>query len=151
MPIRAVGLDLVGVESFAEQLGSVGSAFAERTFTVGELRAAGGHSGAAQHLAGRYAAKEAFVKAFSGARPGRAPAIPDMDWRQVEVVPDAWGRPTLVLHGELAAAVRGHPRRGRGARLDHPRADDGCGGGDPRGVLVRRSWPPHAGRRAASA
>jgi holo-[acyl-carrier protein] synthase len=106
MPIRAVGLDLVGVESFAEQLGSVGSAFAERTFTVGELRAAGGHSGAAQHLAGRYAAKEAFVKAFSGARPGRAPAIPDMDWRQVEVVPDAWGRPTLVLHGELAAAVR---------------------------------------------
>jgi holo-[acyl-carrier protein] synthase len=105
MPIRAVGIDLVGVESFAEQLGSVGSAFAERTFTVGELRAAGGHSGAAQHLAGRYAAKEAFVKAFSGARPGRAPAIPDMDWRQVEVVPDAWGRPTLVLHGELAAAV----------------------------------------------
>jgi holo-[acyl-carrier protein] synthase len=106
MPIRAVGIDLVGVESFAEQLGSVGSAFAERTFTVGELRAAGGPSGAAQHLAGRYAAKEAFVKAFSGARPGRAPAIPDMDWREVEVVPDVWGRPTLVLHGDLAAAVR---------------------------------------------
>jgi holo-[acyl-carrier protein] synthase len=106
MPIRAIGIDLVGVDSFAEQLGSIGSAFAERTFTVGELRAAGGPSGAAQHLAGRYAAKEAFVKAFSGARPGRAPAIPDMDWRQVEVVPDMWGRPTLVLHGDLAAAVR---------------------------------------------
>jgi len=106
MPIRAVGMDLVGVESFAEQLGSLGSAFAERTFTPGELRAAGGHAGAAQHLAGRYAAKEAFVKAFSGARPGRAPAIPDMDWRQVEVVPDAWGRPTVMLHGELASAVR---------------------------------------------
>jgi holo-[acyl-carrier protein] synthase len=106
MPIRAIGIDLVGVDSFAEQLGSVGSVFAERTFTVGELRAAGGPSGAAQHLAGRYAAKEAFVKAFSGARPGRAPAIPDMDWRQVEVVPDMWGRPTLVLHGDLAAAVR---------------------------------------------
>ncbi len=106
MSIRSLGIDLVGVDSFGEQLGSVGSAFAERTFTVGELRAAGGHAGAAQHLAGRYAAKEAFVKAFSGARPGRAPAIPDMDWRQVEVVPDSWGRPTLVLHGELAAAVR---------------------------------------------
>jgi holo-[acyl-carrier protein] synthase len=106
MPIRSIGIDLVGVESFAEQLGSVGSAFAERTFTVGELRAAGGPSGAAQHLAGRYAAKEAFVKAFSGSRPGRAPAIPDMDWREVEVVPDVWGRPTLVLHGDLAAAVQ---------------------------------------------
>lgn len=106
MAVRAVGIDLVGVESFAEQLGSVGSAFAEGTFSVGELRAAGGSAGAAQHLAGRYAAKEAFVKAFSGARPGRAPVIPDMDWRQVEVVADGWGRPTLVLHGELAAAVR---------------------------------------------
>ena len=106
MAVRAVGIDLVGVESFAEQLGSVGSAFAEGTFTVGELRAAaGGASGGAQHLAGRFAAKEAFVKAFSGARPGHAPVIPDMDWRQVEVVVDGWGRPTLVLHGELAAAV----------------------------------------------
>ena len=106
MGIRAVGIDLVGVESFGEQLGSVGSAFAERTFTAGELRAAAGHSGAAQHLAGRFAAKEAFVKAFSGARPGRAPVIPTMDWRQVEVVVDGWGRPGLVLHGELADAVR---------------------------------------------
>jgi len=106
MVIRAVGLDLVGVESFAEQLGLVGSAFAEATFTARELRAAGGQSGAAQHLAGRYAAKEAFVKAFSGARPGRAPVIPDMDWRQVEVVSDGWGRPGLHLHGQLAEAVR---------------------------------------------
>jgi holo-[acyl-carrier protein] synthase len=106
MGVRAVGIDLVGVDSFAQQLGSVGSAFAERTFTAGELRAAGGPGGAAQHLAGRFAAKEAFVKAFSGARPGHAPVLPDMDWREVEVTPDGWGRPLLVLHGDLAAAVR---------------------------------------------
>ncbi len=105
MGIRAVGIDLVGVEGFAEQLGSVGSAFAGATFTARELRAAAGASGAAQHLAGRFAAKEAFVKAFSGARPGRAPVIPDMDWREVEVVADGWGRPTLALHGALAEAV----------------------------------------------
>ena len=106
MGIRAIGIDLVGVPDFGEQLGAVGSAFAERTFTAGELRAAAGHSGPAQHLAGRFAAKEAFVKAFSGARPGHAPVRPDMDWRQVEVVADGWGRPTLALHGELAEAVR---------------------------------------------
>jgi holo-[acyl-carrier protein] synthase len=106
MAVRAVGIDLVGVEAFAEQMGSPGSAFAERTFTRGELQAARGHSGAAQHLAGRFAAKEAFVKAFSGARPGRAPVIPDMDWREVEVVTDQFGRPVLALHGRLAEAVR---------------------------------------------
>ncbi len=106
MAIRAVGIDLVSVPAFAEQLGSVGSVFAEQTFTAGELRAAGGASGGPQHLAGRFAAKEAFVKAFSGARPGRAPVLGDMDWREVEVVLDGWGRPRLVLHGELAEAVR---------------------------------------------
>jgi holo-[acyl-carrier protein] synthase len=106
MAIHAVGIDLVAVDAFAYQLGSVGSAFTERTFTAGELRAAGGHSGAAAHLAGRFAAKEAFVKAFSGARPGRAPVLPGMDWRDVEVLVDGWGRPTLALHGALAAAVR---------------------------------------------
>jgi holo-[acyl-carrier protein] synthase len=105
MAIRSVGIDLVGVDAFADQLGSVGSAFAERTFTAGELRAASGHGGAAQHLAGRYAAKEAFVKAFSGARPARAPVLPDMDWRDVEVTTDGWGRPILALHGILADAV----------------------------------------------
>ena len=106
MAVRAVGIDLVAVDAFADQLRSVGSAFAERSFTTGELRAAGGPAGAAVHLAGRFAAKEAFVKAFSGARPGRAPVLPDMDWRDVEVLVDGWGRPTLALHGALAAAVR---------------------------------------------
>jgi len=105
MAVRSVGIDLVGIEAFAEQLGSLGSAFAESTFTSGELRAASGPSGAAQHLAGRFAAKEAFVKAFSGARPARAPVLPDMDWRDVEVTTDGWGRPILVLHGALASAV----------------------------------------------
>lgn len=106
MAIRSVGIDLVAVPGFGELVGSVGSAFAERTFTAGELRAAGGPGGPAQHLAGRFAAKEAFVKAFSGARPGRAPVLADLDWREVEVVVDGWGRPRLSLHGALADAVR---------------------------------------------
>lgn len=106
MGIRAIGIDLVGVDSFAEQLGSVGSAFAAGTFTPAELRSVAGSAGEAQHLASRFAAKEAFVKAFSGARPGQAPVIPDMDWREVEVITDGWGRPMITLHGDLAAAVR---------------------------------------------
>lgn len=105
MVVLGVGVDLVAVGPFAEQLGSGGSAFAELTFTPGELRSVAGPSGAAQHLAGRYAAKEAFVKAFSGARIGHAPAVASMDWREVEVIVDAWGRPALMLHGALARAV----------------------------------------------
>lgn len=106
MAILAVGIDLVAVPAFGDQLDAVGSVFPAQTFTAGELRAAGGPAGAAQHLAGRFAAKEAFVKAFSGALPGRAPVVSDMDWREVEVVADGWGRPQLVLHGDVAEGVR---------------------------------------------
>ena len=42
----------------------MGAALAERTCTPRELRAAAGAAGSAQHLAGRFAAKEAFIKAF---------------------------------------------------------------------------------------
>ncbi len=105
MAVHSIGIDLVAVQPFAEQLDAPGSTFASQTFTARELRTAQGPSGPAQHLAGRFAAKEAFVKAFSGARPGQAPVAPDMDWRDVEVVADGWGRPVLTLHGALADAV----------------------------------------------
>jgi holo-[acyl-carrier protein] synthase len=105
--VRGVGIDLVAVDPFAEQVQAVGSVFAGQTFTAGELRAArSGAAGWAQHLAGRFAAKEAFLKAFSGARPGRAPVLAAPDWREIEVATDGWGRPALLLHGRMARAVQ---------------------------------------------
>ncbi|MCU0282739.1 MAG: holo-ACP synthase [Candidatus Nanopelagicales bacterium] len=105
MTVAGLGLDLVDVAGFAEQLGTVGSAFAAATFTRAELAAASGSAGAAQHLAARFAAKEAFVKAWSTALAGRAPVLAEVDWREVEVRTDPWGRPVLALHGALAQAV----------------------------------------------
>jgi holo-[acyl-carrier protein] synthase len=103
--VAGLGLDLVDVAGFAEQLGTIGSAFAAATFTRAELQAASGSAGAAQHLAARFAAKEAFVKAWSTALAGRAPVLAEVDWREVEVRTDPWGRPVLALHGALAQAV----------------------------------------------
>ena len=59
----------------------------------------------AQRLAARFAAKEAFVKAWSGARAGRDPALDTVDLREIEVVDDGHGRPALRLHGTVAAAL----------------------------------------------
>jgi holo-[acyl-carrier protein] synthase len=103
--VRAVGIDLVDVDGFAAQLGAPGSSFLDRTFTAAERDAARGAAGDAQHLAARFAAKEAFVKAFSSAIAGQAPVLAEVDWREVEVRTDPWGRPILALHGALAAAV----------------------------------------------
>lgn len=107
----SVGTDLVHIPSFAQQLELPGTRFAQ-VFSASELRVAQarGLSGAtrAQHLAGRWAAKEAFIKAWSQALYGRPPVMAEeaVDWAEIEVRPDAWGRVALELRGEIACLVR---------------------------------------------
>ena len=100
--ILAIGHDVVDVPGFRAQLAEPGSTFAARVFTARERSTASARpSDAAVHLAARWAAKEAFVKAWSGARYGLPPVHPDADWAEIEVVSDRWRRPKLVLHGEV--------------------------------------------------
>ena len=101
--VLAVGTDLVHIPGFSAQLEQPGSVFAQRAFTARELREA------------RWAAKESFIKAWSQAHVLRAksrgtstsPVIlaEDVDWREIEVVTDRWGRPSLRLSGTIAHAV----------------------------------------------
>jgi len=97
-----VGIDVVDVGGFAEQLADAASGFVAGTFTPREQRDA---MGEAHRLAARFAAKEAFVKAWSGARLGLPPALPRVDLREIEVTHDPHGRPALRLHGTVRAAV----------------------------------------------
>ena len=73
--ILGVGVDVVDVAAFREQLADAASRFATGVFTIGERQAAASRASgdAARHLAARFAAKEAFVKAWSTARFGRPP------------------------------------------------------------------------------
>lgn len=103
MPVIGVGVDLVHVPSFAEQLARPGTGFAQ-VFTSGERRDAGDD---AASLAARWAAKEALVKAWSGSLHGSAPVMGDEALGLVEVAKDAWGRPRLRLHGEVAKHLAG--------------------------------------------
>lgn len=107
----SVGTDLVHIPSFAQQLALPGTRFA-RVFSASELRVAQarGLIGAAraQHFAGRWAAKEAFIKAWSQALYGRPPVLAEeaVDWAEIEVRPDAWGRVAVELRGEIARLAR---------------------------------------------
>src|SRR5699024_12193394 len=99
----AVGVDLVHIPGFAEQLARPGSTF-EQVFSPLERRhaqqrrdaeGAGGAANASlagsrtEHLAGRWAAKEAFIKAWSQAIYGNPPVIePDLvNFAEIEVLP----------------------------------------------------------------
>jgi holo-[acyl-carrier protein] synthase len=102
-----VGIDVVGIAAFAEQLEQPGTRFAQ-SFTPGERRAArAGEGGEAQSLAARWAAKEAVIKAWSSTCFGHPDVIDpaSVDLREIEVRTDAWGRPSIRLHGAIARSM----------------------------------------------
>lgn len=102
----AVGTDIVHIPGFAEQLGREGTTF-ERVFSALEQRVAATRPRREEHLAGRWAAKEAFIKAWSQALYGRPPRLAEheVDWAEVSVQPDAWGRVGLHVTGQVRTAI----------------------------------------------
>lgn len=106
MTILGVGLDVVDMAGFSAQLDDAASVFVSQTFTEGERAYASAKTPRARawSLAGRFAAKEAFVKAWSASRRGREPALASLNWQEIEVVVDAYGRPEILLHGVVKDA-----------------------------------------------
>ena len=83
-----VGIDLVEVEPLRQLVEHGGSAFIEAAWTKREQRDA---NCLAEGLAGKWAAKEAVMKALQR-------GIGDMDPRDVEIVTNASGAPGVELH-----------------------------------------------------
>ncbi|MDX2184866.1 MAG: holo-ACP synthase [Gemmatimonadaceae bacterium] len=96
--IAGIGMDLVDIRRIAEMLAQHGERAKARLFSDGERAYADAHAVPAQHYAARFAAKEACYKALAGTEDARA-----IGWRDIEVVRDAHGIPSLRLHGRAAA------------------------------------------------
>ena len=104
--VLGLGTDLARTERFRRFVAEGKAALLERLFTGGERAYALAKADPAPHLAARFAAKEAGMKAFGlGWRDGLA-------WHDFEVVRDDLGKPDLVLSGRAAelAAARGVAR-----------------------------------------
>jgi holo-[acyl-carrier protein] synthase len=96
----AVGVDIIDVARIGRMLDEHPASCAE-IFTELEWAYCAGKKNRTAHLAARFAAKEAVLKALgTGLGPG-------MRWTDVEVNNDSLGRPHLVLHGLPAAMVTG--------------------------------------------
>ena len=91
------GIDLVEVARIADLTARHGDRFLRRVFTADELAYAQCRPKRRfEHLAARFAAKEAVVKVLgTGRRFGIA-------WHEIEVVREPTGRPTVALHGAAA-------------------------------------------------
>ncbi len=83
------GIDLVEIKRFEQLQPAIFMRFIERVYTPQELVEA---DNSIDYLAGRFAAKEAVVKALgTGIGPVR--------WKEVEILGDEEGRPILSLTG----------------------------------------------------
>jgi len=93
--VRGLGLDAIEIDRVAATLARYGERFERRLFTDEEIAYCRRRREPAVHFAGRFAAKEAGMKALGT---GRSRGVL---WRDVEVVRGG-GPPRLVFHGGAA-------------------------------------------------
>jgi holo-[acyl-carrier protein] synthase len=95
MNILGIGLDATDIARVAELLNRYGDRFLHRVFTPGEIAYCTKRRNPAPHLAGRFAVKEAAMKALGT---GQSQGVL---WKDIEVVRHG-GPPRLHLHGGAA-------------------------------------------------
>jgi holo-[acyl-carrier protein] synthase len=95
--IVGLGIDVCEVDRIGAMVARWGDRFTGRVFTAGEREYAGARALAEVHLAARFAAKEAALKALA--------VPPGLSWQELEVVGGGRVRPELVLHGRAREAA----------------------------------------------
>ncbi|GAA0493276.1 holo-ACP synthase [Microbacterium aurantiacum] len=88
--IVGIGIDLVDIDRFERTLART-PRLAERLFSASERERK------PRSLAARYAAKEALIKALGGSD--------GVHWTEIEITPEASGRPWFTLTGSTAEVV----------------------------------------------
>jgi holo-[acyl-carrier protein] synthase len=101
MNVLGIGTDIVECLRIAQMIDRHGELFINRVYTTGEIEYCRSRKQATQHFAGRWAAKEAILKAIGT---GWANGI---CWTDLEVRNDPGGQPkVLVRGGAKEAALR---------------------------------------------
>jgi len=101
--IKGLGIDTVEVERISAVYRKYGRRFLERIFHPREIEIISRWKELGPHLAGRFAAKEACLKALgTGASGG-------LGWKDILVLEDEAGRPVITLQAgaDALASARG--------------------------------------------
>jgi holo-[acyl-carrier protein] synthase len=102
-PDGAIGIDIVEIKRLARVSKKWGKAFMEKVYTPKELAYAYSKRFPEQHLAARFAAKEALFKALGEVEKDF------VGWTNIEILNDANGKPAVYWHGkaEISRKKRG--------------------------------------------
>jgi holo-[acyl-carrier protein] synthase len=95
--IYGIGIDLVEIGRMERALQRWGERFERRVFSDREIAYCRKHARPHIHYAGRFAAKEAFIKALGGFR--------GLAMRDIEVLNDTAGKPDFDLNATVRRAL----------------------------------------------
>ena len=93
MEIVGIGTDITECARIEKMIRRHGAHFLDQVFTDREIAYSSSKKRSAEHFTGRWAAKEAVLKALGTGWIG------GISWKDVEVVNEPGGRPNVVLHG----------------------------------------------------
>ena len=97
--IVGIGTDITECLRIAKMIERHGELFINRVYTAHEIAYCQRRKQVTEHFAGRWAAKEAVLKALgTGWRRG-------ISWRDIEVVNEPSGRPSIRIHGGAKSVV----------------------------------------------
>ena len=91
--VIGIGTDIVECDRIADMIEKHDDTFITRVFTTGEIAYCSERKASVQHFAGRWAAKEAILKAMGT---GWAKGI---QWTDIEVINQMGGKPFVQLGG----------------------------------------------------
>lgn len=91
--IKGLGLDLVRIDRIEEMAARWGEKFLRRIFTPAEIAYCQKKASTPQHLAARFAAKEAALKMLGTGLKG-------LNWLEIEIKNNQDGMPRIFLNGK---------------------------------------------------
>lgn len=91
--ILGIGIDIVEIDRFRKAKKRWGKEFLGKIFTKNEIEYSQKRRFQDQHLAARFATKEAVLKAFGDKLPNIR------NWQDIEVLNDKTGKPYINFHG----------------------------------------------------
>ncbi len=100
MQILGIGTDIIECPRIGRMIEQHGELFLRRVYTEREIRYCQSRKHAIEHFAGRWAAKEAILKAIGT---GRSHGI---SWTSIEVRTGSEGRPTVMVCGTARETTR---------------------------------------------
>ena len=113
-PVKnAIGVDIVEIRRLASVSKKWGNAFLKKVYTDHELAYARSRRFPEQHLAARFAAKEAIFKALGEVEKDF------VGWKNIEILNDAMGKPVVHWHGQAERTRKKRKLKGAVVSLSH--------------------------------